>query len=267
MAIKISSTNVIDNSRKLVNITGATGVYSDFHPQVSSITTALDFNLPVMTLTMSANTTFTESNRAAGKTSLFLLDTSSSSHTPTFSGDIKWKGGVTPTWSGYRYWQIILQCVDGTVVRGVANGYTAVGGGGGGSAPVEISDQSAFNFSKAGIGGTAAAKYKLETDGSAQRTNISGVYVLITGEWLLSGSASDYEANMGTGVAAPGSGFYTHAGSSAFDTWLNLGTMREWVIEATNTYAQTDHTLQIRYASNSAVIDTATISLIVDSAP
>lgn len=263
MAIKISGTNVIDNSRGLVNITGATGIYTEFHPAASSITNTLNFNLPVMTCTLEANTTFSESNKDEGKICLLLLDISTSNYTPTFSSNIKWPGGTTPNWTGYRHWQITLQSIDTTVVRATATGYDATAGGGGGggnTAPVAISDNIAVDFSLAGQGGTGNATYRLANSGVARRTNAAGSLIDITGEWLVSGNTSDYEAQgtfSGTGGVATGPG----AG------WHNLGTTRDWTLSATNNYATRDLFIEIRYASNSAVIDSATITFEVDSAP
>ena len=131
MAIKVTGTTVIDNSRVLQNITGANGVYNNFHPASTAITSVIDFSTPFMTLTMSGNVTFTESNKLLGRSALLLLDTSSSAYTPTFSAEIRWQNGVTPTWGNYRYWQIALQCVnvftEGTKVRGIALGYEFTG--------------------------------------------------------------------------------------------------------------------------------------------
>jgi len=131
MAIKISTTEVIDSSRVLQNIAGANGVCNNFHATAVAITTVLNFALPVMSLTMSGPVIFTESNKLLGRSALLLLDTSSSAFTPTFSADIRWQNGVTPTWGNYRYWQIALQCVnvftEGTKVRGIALGYEFTG--------------------------------------------------------------------------------------------------------------------------------------------
>lgn len=124
MAIKISSTEVVSDSRALVNITGATGVYTEFHPAVSAVSSSqINFNIPVNTSTLTANVTFSETNKEEGRTILLLLDTSPNFHTPTFSSNIKWSSNITPGWENYRYWQIILQCVDNTTVRAAAAGY------------------------------------------------------------------------------------------------------------------------------------------------
>lgn len=123
MAIKISGTDVINNSRAIENITNATGTYDAFHPTATAITTVINFSTPLMTLTMSGNVTFTESNKNTGKTAILLLDTSASAHTPTFSANIKWPADTEPTWSGSRYWMIGFTCWDSSIVRATATGY------------------------------------------------------------------------------------------------------------------------------------------------
>lgn len=126
MAIKISTTTVIDNSRVLQNIAGANGLYNNFHAAAATITDVLNFNTPLMTLTMSGNVTFSESNKVAGKTAILILDTNTSPFTPSFSANIKWPGGGSaPTWSDSRYWMISFVCWDSTVVRAAATGFSA----------------------------------------------------------------------------------------------------------------------------------------------
>ena len=125
---------------------------------------------------------------------------------------------------------------------------------------VAISNQSAQNFSLAGIGGTATARYRLYSDGIAYRTNTSGTVVAISGEWLRAGAASDFEVF----ASFSGSGG-TVAGPTG--SWVSLGTDREWTLTVTNNFVTRDLSVQIRLASNSVVIDTATITFEVDSAP
>lgn len=79
---------------------------------------------------------------------------------------------------------------------------------------------------------------------------------------MVSGSASDFEAYMTP--AGGGSGGTT---GGTFNTWLNLGTTRDWTLTATNNYAERFFTLQIRLASTGTILDTATITFEVDSAP
>lgn len=125
MAIVVGSTEVIDDDFKLQNITGANGKYDAFHANVNAITNVIDMNKPIMTLNMSGNVTFTESNKSAGKTAVLILDTSSSAHTPTFSANVKWGSDTEPTWGDYRYWNIAFVCWDSSIVRAVAVGYNA----------------------------------------------------------------------------------------------------------------------------------------------
>lgn len=126
MPVIVSSTTVIDNTRKLQNIAGANGVYDAFQPNIAQITSIIDFNTPMMELFMTGNVTFSESNKAAGKAGMLLLDTSSDQHTPSFSANIKWFNGTEPAWEDYQHWQIAFQCVDATVVRATAVGFTSL---------------------------------------------------------------------------------------------------------------------------------------------
>lgn len=128
MALKISGTEVISDDRALVNITGASGVYNDFHPNTDTIVNSIDFNEAVATLTMPGAVSFTEANKQAGRTTMLLLDTTSSGYSPTFTANIKWANGITPTWGDNRYWQINLTCADSTTVRASAIGFETTGG-------------------------------------------------------------------------------------------------------------------------------------------
>lgn len=123
MPIIVRDTEVINDSAVLQNITGANGTYTTFYPSATIITNTLNFDTPMMTLLMSSNVTFSESNKGSGKSAMLLLDTSSNGYTPTFSANIKWQAGITPSWENFRYWQIALQSVDSTNVRAIALGY------------------------------------------------------------------------------------------------------------------------------------------------
>jgi hypothetical protein len=124
MAIQVSGTTVIDNSRILQNIAGINGVYDNLQPDVSAIGTVIDFNTPMMTKTLSSNTTFSESNKATGHSAILLLDTTTSNYDPTFSSNVKFPtDGTVPTWDDHRYWVISFVCFDGTTVRAAAVGY------------------------------------------------------------------------------------------------------------------------------------------------
>jgi hypothetical protein len=128
MAIKVSGTTVIDDTRKVItginSGTGLNGSYSNFHPDgIDTITTAIDFHKPVMKLAMTGNVTFTTTNTQLGATATLLLDTSTSGHTPTFGSEVMF--GVTPTWSNNRHWQITFTCTNnlGADVRATAIGF------------------------------------------------------------------------------------------------------------------------------------------------
>lgn len=124
---------------------------------------------------------------------------------------------------------------------------------------VKISNNDARNNSQAGIGGTATATYRLANSGVASATNTGGTLVAITGEWLLSGAASAYEAR-GTWSGTGG----TVAGPT---TWSSLGTTRDWTLTVTGSFVTRTLALEIGLAGTSTAIASATITFEVDSAP
>lgn len=124
---------------------------------------------------------------------------------------------------------------------------------------VKISAQTARNNTQSGLGGTATATYRLSNTGSALASNISGVLTAITGEWLLSGAASAYEAR-GTWSGAGG----TVSGPT---TWSSLGTTRDWTMQVTGADITMTLALEIGLAGTSTAIATATITFNVNAAP
>jgi len=125
---------------------------------------------------------------------------------------------------------------------------------------VSITDQFAYNYSKAGIGGTATATYRLASSGQASATNAAGSLTNISGEWLVgSGTTSDYEVQ-GTWSGSGG----TIGGPIG---WVGLGTTRDYTLTATNSFATRTLFVEIRIAASALVIDSATITFEVDSAP
>lgn len=197
MAIKISSTEVISNIRHLKNITSASGKYDDLRTPLSTINTVIDFNTPIMNKVMTANTTFTESNKGLGKTSVLILDTSSSGHTPTFSANIKWAEDTTPAWADYRYWHIGMVGWNSTTVRAVAKGYGSIGGG----APAETIS----------LSGTSSAPNSYSGIVVAPNSVFAGIKTKSDGTiWGALNSADDIQINAGTewcnvAPASPGS--------------------------------------------------------------
>lgn len=125
---------------------------------------------------------------------------------------------------------------------------------------VRLNNNNADNLSRAGLGGTATATYRLAASGQASATNLSGVLTAISGEWLAgAGTTSDYEVR-GTWSGSGG----TVGGPSG---WVSLGTTRDYTLTVTNNAVTRDLALEIRVAATSLVIATATITFEVDSAP
>ena len=131
MAIKISGTEVINDSRAVVNMSNIEGKYSQFHGSATIITTVLDMSKPIMRRTLSAPTTFTASNIATGKCAILMLDVSSSGHLPTWPSSIQWPGdGTEPDWdaTGVQHWLVGFTCWDNTTIRATATGWGAGSG-------------------------------------------------------------------------------------------------------------------------------------------
>lgn len=133
MAFKILGTTVLDDSRVLKNITIASATFNDFHPTVSTATTVIDFNNPVHKVDMTGSVTFTESNKAEGRTTLLILDTTASNHLPNFSGNVVWVNDFEPGWNAHRFWHVTLICWNSTSVVASAIGYD---GSAGSSTPI-----------------------------------------------------------------------------------------------------------------------------------
>lgn len=105
-----------------------TGSYTNLHPELTTTSAAttqtINMNEPMHHTTMTAATAFSGINIAAGKTSMMVLDTSATPHTPTWSADIKWPDATEPTWADYRYWIVSMTCLNGTTILASASGYT-----------------------------------------------------------------------------------------------------------------------------------------------
>jgi len=251
MAIKISGTEVINDSRALVNITGADGVYSQFHASMQTVaTTLLDFSDPVQYQLMTANRTYTESNKSIGRHSLFLLDTSSTGYTPTFSSNIKWAEGAEPTWASYRYWMIPMQCVDATIVRAAAAGYE-------GSTPTEtisLTGTSGFPdtldmiFSNSN---SARSGLTFQTAGGITQTDgAGGTGDAIQGSWCNVTPSQTYYIR-GTHISGT---IYQADDASPLNTWLSLNLQRSFLVidtRATLSYSSENAILKVEIASDS----------------
>jgi hypothetical protein len=142
MAHEIGTTAVIDDSRRLQNITGADGVYSDLSPNVTQITNTINFDFPVMSCDMTENLTFGATNIPTSaddtRISMLLLNRSADLHSLSFanvSGGIIWttEDNQEPTWSDYQYWQVVFTASSDRITA-AAGGFVDVSGGGGGTA-------------------------------------------------------------------------------------------------------------------------------------
>lgn len=85
----------------------------------------------------------------------------------------------------------------------------------------------------------------------------------VPGEYLVTGASSDYEvrATMASG---------TNWSGSALSTWLNLGTTRSWNLSASRvvpgaTAVAGTATVEIRRVADSAVVATASITLMAEA--
>jgi hypothetical protein len=147
MAIKVGGVTVINNSRELENLTGASGTFGDFHPEETVVSSASTLNtsmlVPVQKVDMTSNIAFTCTNKAFGRDVVLILDTSASAYTPSFDSAVEFPGGE-PTWSGYRHWTITLMCWNGTNVRATATGYADAGTAPSGGLPSTFSQDASF---------------------------------------------------------------------------------------------------------------------------
>jgi hypothetical protein len=104
------------------------GTYTNLQPVVdaSNVTgsTTIDMRKPMHHLDMTGNAAFTGVSIAAGRTSMMVLDRSSSNHTPSWGSDIKWPDATEPSWSDSRYWIVSFTCLDGSIILASASGYT-----------------------------------------------------------------------------------------------------------------------------------------------
>jgi hypothetical protein len=127
---------------------------------------------------------------------------------------------------------------------------------------VVLSNSVALNNSLQGVGGTATATYRLDSDGQAYATDASGTLIAISGNWLTSGTPADYEVHVRWYPLGGGT-----EGGDAPNTWLNLGTQRNFTLSATNLLAQRKLQVQIRNATTQNVLIFCIVDFSVDSNP
>ena len=102
--------------------------YTNLHPEVTtanvSSSQTIDMTKPMHHFDMTAATAFSGVSIAAGRTSMMVLDTTATPHTPTWGSDIKWPDATEPTWADSRYWIVSMTCLDGSIILASASGYT-----------------------------------------------------------------------------------------------------------------------------------------------
>jgi hypothetical protein len=165
-------------------------------------------------------------------------------------------GGIVPATSGFN--AIGEGTVGSPLQLSQFNGFSVPSQ----APPVNITNQVASDvkFSE-----PVTARYQLGNNGILYRTE-GGTLIAISGEWLVSGSVTDYDALMETPTLTSGSGFYT-LGGSAFDTWLNLSVTREWTVSLNSSDSSLATIVRIRNATTLQELDSAAITfdLIVEN--
>jgi hypothetical protein len=137
------------------------------------------------------------------------------------------------------------------------------GSGASGPVPGVVTLTNQTDLTLAYLNTQAISQYQLASNGIASISVGTGVLNPIPGEWLVGGTASDYEVRatlVGTIGVPPGST------SGTFGSWLSLGTTRLWYVEVTEfgigtSTAELEMTVEIRDAATQTVQATATINL------
>ena len=176
MAIKIGGATVINDYRALSGISDRDGTYTNFHPYVQTISgTAIDLSYTMLTKTLTAATTFTYVNAQIGRTSVILLDISTSNHVPTFPGD--WSFQATPSWASNRYWVITTVAFGPNDVYASAAGYNTTPSAPALPASFTIPDWDHIQQRTVGggLGAEAFAKVSFNYDASQNRIDCSHV--------------------------------------------------------------------------------------------
>lgn len=259
MAIKVSGTDVITDARGLTNIAGANGLYNNFHTSAIAVTDNINFTFPMMTCTLTAATSFTESGYVEGKSATLLLDTSSNAYTPTFSGNIIWKGDTEPSWGGYQHWQITFLCgASSSAIYASAIGYTSAGApaptetvslGGTTGSPIQFTDfPQATGFSMG---------WRFDADGNIYKVGhpnlqiVTGVTLYSSTTWCNVTPSTTYYIRVSNFA---GNNIETSI-SSTLNTWIALTTDRTFRYQDNRdvqTYADESGTMKVEIASDAA---------------
>lgn len=123
MAIKVNNNVVIDNSRN-VDTNVISGLYGELAPNAAGVPPSLVIDLKNSSLerSMTGDETFTFTGLQRGRVSILTLNTTTSGHTPSFTG-IYWAGDTEPVWSNKQYWMISFICWDSNVIHANAIGF------------------------------------------------------------------------------------------------------------------------------------------------
>jgi hypothetical protein len=271
MAIKIAGSTVINNSFGVENMSSISGKYGQFHGNVTPITTVLDMLKPTMSVTLSADTTFTATNLAVGRACILLLNVSSSGHTPTFPSSVEWPGdGTAPDFdaAGIEIWVVGLTCWDSGKIRATATGW-----GDPPTASVDLGAQDRYYASSTiwdestSPHGKMVASMTFEPSGAVTYSSAGGSSYggfassptqTGTSSWGSGVTGSQYEVNFNfTQSLSGGASVTANAGNN---TWLSLSAARTWTVETGtvgDTIGRLDGTVSIRNASTNSVLDTA----------
>jgi len=217
MAIKIGGTTVINDYRALSGISDMDGTYTNFHPYVQTISgTAIDLSYTMLTKTLTAATTFTYVNAQIGRTSVILLDISTSNHVPTFPGD--WSFQATPSWASNRYWIITTVCFGPNDIYASAAGYDDTPSAPALAASFTIADWDHIQTRTVGGGldAEAFAKVTFNYDSSQNRIDVGHVggtnaavatvyhtYIDTSGCTNITSIQAQYNVNSQSGAGSP----------------------------------------------------------------
>lgn len=260
MAIKVSGTTVIDNSRKFENITSTDSmVFSDFYPNASTITTTINFTTPFMFCGLTGNTTFSLSGAVEGKSAVLCLDLSTTPHAPTFPSEFNWANGTEPTWANYRRWQIHMIVLSNTRVDCTAFGFNALSStptesvtlSGTSGSPVTHADLAASNLHDLVMGWTFGSDGNIYKYESIYNVSGSGTYLHTSSQWNnITPSQTYYIRVQNVG----GTNNLSVSDSDSINSWIALSTTRTFRVRDSSdidTYADRDAVIKVEISSTS----------------
>jgi hypothetical protein len=269
MAIKVNGTEVIDDSRGLLNVTDATGKFGEFYPSPATITTNINFTTPFMTVTLSGATTFTSSGTTAsgGKSAILCLDTSSTGHTPTFPSSFNWEDDTDPTWSSYRKWQIHMihhsvGRIDATAIGFDAQSSQpteAVALSGTTGTPITFTDFPGSNNNDLVMGWEFASDGNIYKYESVYNIGGQGRYLHSSTQWNNITPSQTYYIRV---TNFGGTKNISTSDSDTLNSWIALTSNREFQVRDSRditTYADENCVIKVEISSNSGgstILDT-----------